>query len=126
MGTGLTSELRKKLIQYLIANTDCFVWSYLKMTGIPSEITTQKQSLDPKFHAVKQKRRPQSEIKHAFIKDEVTKLLKIGSIQEVKYPKWLANVVVVPKKGNKLRMCVDYKDLNKACHKGSLCLTSIA
>nr|XP_009768259.1 PREDICTED: uncharacterized protein LOC104219298 [Nicotiana sylvestris] len=31
----------------------------------------------------------------------------------IKYPDWLANVVVVPKKGNKLRMYVDYKDLNK-------------
>ena len=81
--------------------------------------------MDPKFRPVKQKRRPQSEVKHAFIKDEVTKLLKIGSIREVKYPEWLANVVVVPKKGNKLRMCVDYTDLNKACPKDSFRLPYI-
>lgn len=81
---------------------DCFAWSHLDIIGIPpQEITTHKLSLDPKFHPVRQKRRPQSKVKHAFIKDEVFKLLKIGSIREVKYSDWLANVVVVPKKGIK-------------------------
>lgn len=44
-------------------------------------------------------------------------MLKIGSIREVQYPSWRANVVVVPKKLNKFRICVDFKDLNKACLK---------
>ena len=30
------------------------------------------------------------------------------------YPKWLANVISVPKKDGKVRVCVDFKDLNKA------------
>ena len=35
---------------------------------------------------------------HQIIQVEVDNLLKVGFIREVKYPKWLANVVVVPKK----------------------------
>ena len=35
----------------------------------------------------------------------------------MKYPEWLANVVVEPKRGGKWRACVDYTDLNKACPK---------
>ena len=125
LGTGLTPELRRKLIEFLQANADCFAWSHTDMTGISPEIASHKLSLDGKFRPVKQKRRPMSEQKHAFVKDEVTKLLNIGSIREVKYPDWLANVVVVPKKGNKFRMCVDYKDLNKACPKDSFPLPHI-
>ena len=38
-------------------------------------------------------------------------------IREVKYLEWLANVVLVPKKNEKMRMCIDFTDLNKACKK---------
>ncbi|XP_059277809.1 uncharacterized protein LOC132031990 [Lycium ferocissimum] len=48
-----------------------------------------------------------------------------GSIREVEYPDWFANVVVVPKKGNKFRMCIDFKDLNKAYPKESFPLPYI-
>ena len=32
----------------------------------------------------------------------------------VQYPEWLANVVHVPKKGDKVRVCMDFRILNKA------------
>ena len=39
------------------------------------------------------------------------------TIKEFFYPKWLANTVVVKKKNEKWRVCVDFTDLNKACPK---------
>jgi len=36
-------------------------------------------------------------------------------IKEVDYPKWLANIVLVPKGEGKWRLCIDFIDLNKAC-----------
>lgn len=41
--------------------------------------------------------------------------MEAGVIREVRYPGWLANPVIVPKKGGKERMCVDFTNLNKAC-----------
>ena len=52
-------------------------------------------------------------------------LLRAGFIKKVKYPKWLANVVVVPKKGGKWRVCVDYTDPNEACPKDSFLIPRI-
>ena len=51
------------------------------------------------------------------IKGEVLKLKRAGAIKEVFYPKWLANTVVVKKKTEKWRVCVDFTDLNKVCPK---------
>ena len=48
------------------------------------------------------------------IKDKVTKFKQAGAIKEVFYPEWLVNTVVVKKKNGKLRVCVDFMDLNKA------------
>ena len=45
--------------------------------------------------------------------------------QRGKVPLCSANVVVVPKKGSKWRVCVDYTDLNEACPKDSFPLSSI-
>ena len=59
------------------------------------------------------------------VNDEVEKLLKIGSITEVRYPDWLANPVVVKKKNGKWRVCIDFTDLNKACPKDSFPLLHI-
>jgi hypothetical protein len=43
--------------------------------------------------------------------------LHAGFVEEVHHPVWLANPVVVPKANGKLRMCIDYTSLNKACPK---------
>ena len=49
---------------------------------------------------------------HEVIKKEADKLRVAGCIREIQYPEWLANVVVVPKKNGKWRVCVDYSNLN--------------
>ena len=59
------------------------------------------------------------------IKEEVTKQLKVGFIKPIHQAEWIANVVPVPKKYGKVRMCVDFRDLNKACPKNDFPLSHI-
>ena len=74
-------------------------------------------AVQPGARPVKQKARRQSAERDAFIRQEIDRLLEAGFIREVIHPEWLANPVVVPKQNGKLRMCVDYTDLNKVCPK---------
>ncbi|XP_070005986.1 uncharacterized protein [Nicotiana sylvestris] len=80
---------------------DCFAWSHSDITGIPPEVMTHKLNEDPTYPHVKQKKK-QGTFKNQVIQEKVQKLLKIGSIRKVKYPNWLANTVVVPKKNGRL------------------------
>ena len=48
-----------------------------------------------------------------------------GFFWVLNYPKWLANVVPVLKKDGKMRMCVDFRDLNKASPKDDFPLPHI-
>jgi hypothetical protein len=59
------------------------------------------------------------------IKQEVQKQLDAGFLVTSEYPQWLANIVPVPKKDGKVRMCVDYRDLNKASPKDDFPLPHI-
>ena len=52
-------------------------------------------------------------------------MLEVDFIQEVYYPDWLANVIMVKKANGKWRMCVDFMDLNKTCPKDSYLLPRI-
>ena len=57
--------------------------------------------------------------------EEVTKQLKVGFIKSIHQVELIANVMPIPKKDGKVRMCVDFRDLNKACPKDDFPLPHI-
>ena len=82
------------------------------MTFISPTHASYKLNVIPSARPIRQRVRCFQPDRHQVISAEVDNLLKAGFIREIKYPKWLANVVVVPKKGCKWTICVDYTDLN--------------
>ncbi|PKI56472.1 hypothetical protein CRG98_023110 [Punica granatum] len=48
------------------------------------------------------------------IKEEVVKQINAGFLEVCNYSEWVANIVPVEKKDGRVRVCVDYRDLNKA------------
>jgi len=66
--------------------------------------------------------KPETSLK---IKEEVKKKFDIGFLDVTRYLEWVANILPVPKKDGKVRMCVDYRDLNRASPKDNFSLPHI-
>jgi hypothetical protein len=105
------------LVDFLRANAEVFAWSPSDMPSIPRDVAEHSLDIRAGARPVKQHLCRFDEEKRRSIGEEVYKLLAAGFIKEVFHPKWLANPVLVKKKGGKWRMCVDYTGFNKACPK---------
>ncbi|XP_070026209.1 uncharacterized protein [Nicotiana sylvestris] len=114
-------EYSKLLTEY----KDVFAWSYKEMSGLSPKVVVHHLGIKSGAHPVKQSQCmfrpemvPQIEVK-------VNKLIKAGFIREVKYPSWIPNIVPIKKKNGQMRVCVDFRDLNKACPKDDFSLLII-
>ena len=112
-------------MKFLRSNKEVFAWEPNQLAGVPREVIAHHLNVCPNVRPVKQKVRRQSREKQAFIVQETRKLEAASVIHKVRYPKWLANPVVVPKNEGKERMCVDFTNLNKAAPKIRSCFHAL-
>jgi hypothetical protein len=96
---------------------DIFAWSYEEMPGIDPSIVVHEIKTYPGAKPVRQRLHPVHPRKAVDIKLEVEKLLKAGFIYPVALTEWVSNPVPIDKKGGSIRVCVDYRDINKGCPK---------
>ena len=95
------------------------------MPGVPKDFAEHKLHVRADAKPVKQPLHRLSEEKRRIVGEEIARLLAAGFIMEVFFPEWLANPVLVLKKNNKWRMCIDYTSLNKTCPKDPFALPRI-
>ncbi|KAK2425775.1 hypothetical protein QL285_024519 [Trifolium repens] len=125
IGTTMDPKEREEVLAILKKNGDLFAWKPEDMPGIDETIITHKLAIANNAKPVVQRKRKQGEERRTAVDEEVAKLIKAQFIEEIKYPEWLANVVMVKKNNGKWRMCVDFTDLNKAYPKDPYPLPSI-
>ncbi|GAU50475.1 hypothetical protein TSUD_409600 [Trifolium subterraneum] len=125
IGASLEASVKERVIVLLREYVDIFAWSYQDMPGLDPEIVEHHLPLKPECPPVKQKLRRTHPDMALKIKEEVQKQIDAGFLITSEYPQWLANIVPVPKKDGKVRMCVDYRDLNKASPKDDFPLPHI-
>ncbi|KAI4312510.1 hypothetical protein MLD38_037317 [Melastoma candidum] len=125
IGSDLPKDEADQLTSLLREYSDVFAWSYADMPGLDIDIVQHYIPTDPLVPPKKQKQlRYKPELVLA-IKEEVDKLLKVNFIKVACYPQWVANIVPVMKKNGKVRVCADYRDMNKASPKDDFPLPHI-
>ena len=106
-----------KVLLLLIQNVDVFAWSPYEVPGVDPKFIMHKLNVDPSFPPKKQKPRRSAKEHVEVVRSKVRRLRDAKAIREAFFLEWLANTVVVKKKNGKLRVCVDFTDLNRACPK---------
>ena len=110
----LNPDVDVALREFLRENWDIFAWHPSDMPGIPRRMAEHSLNILKGFKPVKQALRCFSEPNRQAMGEDLAKLLEAGFIRDIKHLDWLANLVMVPKKDKSWRLCVDFKDLNKA------------
>ncbi|GMP81904.1 hypothetical protein CsSME_00036449 [Camellia sinensis var. sinensis] len=121
----LPAEQRGPLIELIKKYSDVFAWTYEQMPGLDKDVTMHRLNVIPLARPVKQGVRfykPEVEFN---IKDEMVKLFGAGFIKPIQHPTWLSSIVLVIKKNGQIRVCVDFRDLNKFCPKDEFPLSNI-
>ena len=101
VGVQLPTLEKKALIEFLQDNVDIFAWDTCEAPEIDADFICHHLNVNPSITPRKQPPRRSSRDHYEVVKEEVTKLKRVGAIKEVFYPEWLANTVVVKKKNGK-------------------------
>jgi hypothetical protein len=114
----LEADPRDEMISLLKEYSDCFAWNYTEMLGLRREVVEHRLPIMSGFRPFKQKPRTFCLVMLPRIKDEIHWLLEANFIRPCRYAEWVSNIVLVEKKeSGKLRVCIDFRNLNRATPK---------
>ncbi|XP_071704737.1 uncharacterized protein [Rutidosis leptorrhynchoides] len=94
IGAKLNAEIRRKIVQLLVAYMDVFAWSEQDMTGVPRNVAKHRLNANPALKPIVQKRRGMAPDCMKWVSAEVAKLVNAGILREVKYQTWVARWIV--------------------------------
>ncbi|RDX67171.1 hypothetical protein CR513_53981, partial [Mucuna pruriens] len=104
------------MVSFLKKNRDIFAWTLEDVLEIDPDFLCHRLSIALEARPISQKKRKMGDEKRKAASEETRKLLAANFIQEVCYPTWLGNVVMVRKSNSWWCMCTNYTHMNKACH----------
>ena len=110
----LNPKYKQELVDLLKEIKDCFAWEYYEMPGLDRSIVEHWLPIKPGYRPFKQASRRFNPNVLDDIKKETERLLEAKFIRPCQYAEWISNVVPVYKKNGKLRVCINFRDLNKA------------
>jgi ribonuclease HI len=115
ISTNLDPVFREELIKLLKEYKDCFAWDYSEMPSLDHSIVKDRLPINPGYRPYKQApRKIYKDEVLVDVKTEVERLIEANFIRPCKYADWISNIVPVYKKNGKMRVCIDFRDLNRA------------
>jgi hypothetical protein len=107
----LTPGQKDEMCELLKVYTCCFAWDYIEMPGLSRELIEHRLPIKAGFRPYKQGTQNFKPEIVGRVKEEVDRLLQPGS--PCRYANWVSNIFPVEQKNmGKIRICVDFRNLN--------------
>jgi hypothetical protein len=117
LSRSLTGEQRTRYTKLLREFADVFAWTYEDLKTYDTSVIEHKIPLKEDARPFKQKLRQINPTLLPVMEREVKKLLDAQIIVPLRYSSWVANLVPVRKKSGEIRLCVDFRNLNRSSRK---------
>lgn len=122
---SLSQDQADLLFEVLRENIGQFAWSYQDMPGLDPKLVVHHLAVDPKIKPVRQKLKKVHPKVVLLVKAELERMLATKVIRPIDYSEWISNMVPITKPSGDIRICTNFRDLNKACPKYDFLLPNI-
>jgi len=110
---ALLPKIKDKYISLMASFADVFAWDYSDLKTYDTNIIQHTIPIKPNQNPFRQKLRRINPKLLPSIEKEVNRLYKSSIIVPIKFPDWISNLVPVRKKTGEIRLCIDFRNLNK-------------
>ena len=93
------------------------MWDYPELPGLSRKLVEHQLPIKEGFQPFQQAPRRMAPDITLKINGEIERLVRAGFIRPARYVEWLSNIVLILKKNGKLRICIDFRNINMATPK---------
>jgi hypothetical protein len=113
LSKSLPLEKKHKYIDLCKEFVDVFAWSYEDLKSYDTSIIQHKILIKEEHKPFRHKHRRINPKLLPLIEKEIKKMYDAKIIVPVIFSKWVSNLVSTKKKTGEIRLCIDFKNLNK-------------
>jgi ribonuclease HI len=117
LSRNLIKEQRAEYTELLREFVDVFAWTYEDLKTYDTSVIEHKIPLKEEAKPFKKKLRQINPMLQPVMEKEVKNLPDAQIIVSLRYFEWVANLVPVRKKNGEIRLCVDFRNLNRSSRK---------
>ena len=110
---NLTLENKERYIKLMKYFSNVFVWIYEAIKVYDTNVAQHEILVKDNEKPFKQKLRRMNPLLLSLIEKEIRKLFEEKIIISLIFSMWLVNLVPVRKKNGEIRLCVDFRNVNK-------------
>jgi hypothetical protein len=117
VGKTTPIEERNEIVKLLKEYRDVLAFSYDELKVYREDVIQHVIPLKEETKPFRQKLRQMNPKLAPLVQQELQKMLEAGIIAQTRHSSWCSNLVVARKKNGKIRLCIDFRNLNIACTK---------